>query len=126
MTTARAPHRRVHDHPAPGSAVRLASPGPRAGGAPVIAVGVGGRGAWPAVRWAIDEAARCEGRLLLGRACPPGSPLSLRGPVPSSRLVTLFDPRLADALSAARAQLGGHRVAFQVLPGRPERALVRL
>jgi nucleotide-binding universal stress UspA family protein len=93
---------------------------------PLIAVAVGGRGAVHALNWAFDEAARCNGRLVLAHVCAPGSPIAEYGSTQDAGRLGLFHPRLAQAFAVARRRLGMDRVALRTCPGRPERVLAPL
>jgi nucleotide-binding universal stress UspA family protein len=91
---------------------------------PTIVTGAGGGAGWPALAWAVEEAASSEGRLEICHVCPPDSPLARRtAPVPVG-LLELADPPLARAVAAARARLGGDRVILTVHTGHADAALV--
>lgn len=92
---------------------------------PTIATGVGAGAGWQALAWALEEAADTDSRLEICHVCPPESPLASRtGTVPVG-LLELADPPLARAVAAAKARLGGDRVALTVHTGRADAALLR-
>jgi nucleotide-binding universal stress UspA family protein len=89
-----------------------------------VAVGIGGRGGWQALAWAIAEAERAGARLVIVHSCAPGSPLDRYPGDPTTAQVELADPALARAVSAIRTTLGGHRVDLKIRSTEPGLALV--
>jgi nucleotide-binding universal stress UspA family protein len=101
-----------------------------------IATSVGGGAGWPALAWALEEAAATDGRLEICHVCPADSPLAIhtrcaeeaaaasRANTVPVGLLELADPPLARAVAAAKSRLGGDRVTLTIHTGRVDRALL--
>jgi nucleotide-binding universal stress UspA family protein len=74
---------------------------------------------WPAMSWAVVEAGRNGGRLVVCYACTAGSPLAGPGAGARMALLEVVEPALARAVAAARVQLGGAQRLTVVPRGEP-------
>lgn len=84
---------------------------------PTVLVGVGGASGWEALAWAVDEAARTAGDVVIVHAYQPDSPLAGPSDRITPGLLELADAGLARAVAAARSRLGADRVALDLRAG---------